>query len=121
MSDAALASRAAGGDDEAFALLYHRNKHHVWRLAYFKLGDPHEAEDALQETFLRAYRALSRLRGGDSARAWLLRSAATSAWTACARASRAGWSSCRTQAASRRSPTTPTSRATSTCGARWPA
>ena len=72
VSDAVLASRAAGGDDEAFALLYHRNKHHVWRLASFKLGDPYEAEDALQETFLRAYRALSRFQGSDSACAWLL-------------------------------------------------
>jgi RNA polymerase sigma-70 factor (ECF subfamily) len=71
-SDAVLASRAAGGDHEAFALLYHRNKHDVWRLASFRLGDPHEAEDALQETFLRAYRALSDFHGDDTARPWLL-------------------------------------------------
>jgi len=71
-SDAVLASRAAGGDEEAFALLYHRNKHDVWRLASFRLGDPHEAEDALQETFLRAYRALPDFHGDGTARPWLL-------------------------------------------------
>ncbi len=70
--DAVLVARAAGGDDEAFALLYHRHKHDAWRLASFKLRDPHEAEDVLQETFLRAYRGLDGFRGDDSARAWLL-------------------------------------------------
>jgi RNA polymerase sigma-70 factor (ECF subfamily) len=72
VSDAVLASRAAGGDQEAFALLYHRNKHDVWRLASFRLGDAHEAEDALQETFLRAYRALADFHGDGPARPWLL-------------------------------------------------
>ena len=42
-TDAVLVSRAAGGDDEAFALLYHRHKHDAWRLASFTLRDAHEA------------------------------------------------------------------------------
>ncbi|MBX5442661.1 MAG: sigma-70 family RNA polymerase sigma factor [Solirubrobacteraceae bacterium] len=71
-SDAVLVARAAGGDDEAFALLYHRHKHDTWRLASFTLRDAHEAEDVVQETFLRAYRSLAGFHGGPSARAWLL-------------------------------------------------
>lgn len=71
-SDAVLVARAAGGDHEAFALLYHRYKHDTWRLASFTLRDPHEAEDVLQDTFLRAYRGLAGYHGGESARAWLL-------------------------------------------------
>ena len=35
------------------------------------LGDQHDAEDACQETFLRAYRAFNRLAAGTNARAWL--------------------------------------------------
>ncbi|HWV85497.1 MAG TPA: sigma-70 family RNA polymerase sigma factor [Capillimicrobium sp.] len=70
--DAVLVSRAAGGDDEAFALLYHRHKHDTWRLASFTLRDQHEAEDVVQETFLRAYRSLTSFKGGTSARPWLL-------------------------------------------------
>jgi RNA polymerase sigma-70 factor (ECF subfamily) len=70
--DAVLVARAARGDDEAFALLYHRYKHDAWHLATFRLRDRHEAEDAVQETFVRAYRGLGAFRGGDSARPWLL-------------------------------------------------
>jgi len=43
----------------------------AYNLARWLLRDPHEAEDALQDGFLRAYRAIDRFRGGD-AKAWLL-------------------------------------------------
>jgi RNA polymerase sigma-70 factor (ECF subfamily) len=71
-SDTVLVARAAAGDEEAFALLYHRYEQDAWSLASFKLRDRHEAEDAVQETFLRAYRSLRAFRGGESARPWLL-------------------------------------------------
>lgn len=71
LADAALVRRAAAGDEEAFALLYHRYEHDAWSLASFQLRDAHDAEDAVQETFVRAYRGLGSFRG-DTARPWLL-------------------------------------------------
>jgi len=43
----------------------------AYNLARWLLRDPHDAEDAVQESCLRAYRAIDRFRGGDS-RPWLL-------------------------------------------------
>ena len=40
--------------------------------AYRMTGNAHDAEDLVQETFLRAYRALDRFQAGSNARAWLL-------------------------------------------------
>jgi len=45
----------------------------VFRLAYLLLGDPDEAEDIAQETFLRAYKALDRFDTERPLRPWLLR------------------------------------------------
>lgn len=43
----------------------------AYNLARWLLRDPHDAEDALQDACLRAYRSIERFRGGDG-RAWLL-------------------------------------------------
>ena len=48
----------------------------VFRLAYLLLGDPADAEDAAQETFIRAYRALDRFDGARPLRPWLMQIAA---------------------------------------------
>lgn len=70
--DGVLLACAREGDGEAFALLYRRYKLEVWNLAFFKLSDRHEAEDTVQETFLRAYRGLHGFRRPDLVRTWLL-------------------------------------------------
>jgi RNA polymerase sigma-70 factor (ECF subfamily) len=44
----------------------------AYNLARYLLRDPHQAEDAVQDAFLRAFRHFGAFRGGDS-RAWLLR------------------------------------------------
>jgi RNA polymerase sigma-70 factor (ECF subfamily) len=67
---------AAAGDKEAFARLVENYQAAVYNLAYRMLGNAGDAEDAAQETFLRAY---SRLRSYDPARkfsSWLLAIAA---------------------------------------------
>jgi RNA polymerase sigma-70 factor (ECF subfamily) len=51
--------RSRAGDSRAFAHLYEAYKDLVYRTAYLLLDDPAEAQDALQETFLQAYRALN--------------------------------------------------------------
>jgi RNA polymerase sigma-70 factor (ECF subfamily) len=71
--DAALVEHAIAGDADAFALLYYRYRLDVWNMAYFQLRNHHEAEDSVQETFLRAHRALAQhRRGGETLRPWLL-------------------------------------------------
>ncbi len=70
--DGALVEAAREGDRQAFALLYHRYKPDVWNLAYLTLRDTAEAEDCLQETFVRALRSLGSGTPVEAARPWLL-------------------------------------------------
>jgi RNA polymerase sigma-70 factor, ECF subfamily len=66
--------RAQSGDREAFATLFEQYKNLVYKTAYLMLGDPTEAEDALQEIFVRVYRSLSGFDPGKSAfTTWLYR------------------------------------------------
>ncbi len=60
-------------------------------LAYLTrlLGDPHDAEDACQDTLLRAYRAFNRLKPGSNSRAWLYKIATNTALNALKRRTRA--------------------------------
>jgi RNA polymerase sigma-70 factor (ECF subfamily) len=54
-----LISRCRAGDDGAFAALYDRHKNLVYRTAILMLDDPQDAEDVLQEVFIRVYRSLA--------------------------------------------------------------
>jgi RNA polymerase sigma-70 factor, ECF subfamily len=51
-------ARSAAKDQESFALLFDRYKNLVYRTAYLMLGDPAEAEEALQEVFVLVYKSL---------------------------------------------------------------
>jgi RNA polymerase sigma-70 factor, ECF subfamily len=59
-SDMALASRAAAGDDTAFAELYRRHHRHVYRHCRRLLRCPEDAADATQQTFLSMHRRLAK-------------------------------------------------------------
>jgi len=72
-SDAAVVARVCAGDQEAFRALVQRHSRAVFRLAYRMTGNEQEAEDVVQETFLRAYRHLGRFDSGASFPAWLHR------------------------------------------------
>lgn len=64
---------ACQGDQAAWEALMHAHQEPVFRLAYLLLGDPDEAEDVAQETFVRVYRALKGFDSERPLRPWLLR------------------------------------------------
>ncbi len=72
-SDAAIVRRVLAGDREAFRLLVDRHHDDALRYATHLLGHAADAEDAVQDTFLRAYRYLASYREQDRFRAWLWR------------------------------------------------
>ncbi|MCP4664037.1 MAG: RNA polymerase sigma factor [bacterium] len=71
--EAAVIARARGGDDEAFRQLVETHSREVFRLAYRLTGNQENAEDVVQETFLRAYRALHRFDARSRFSTWLHR------------------------------------------------
>lgn len=73
MTDAELVKRTRDGDSDAFGVLVARYYDPCWRFAYHMLGEKADAEDVLQETFLRAYLALARYDERDQFRGWLFR------------------------------------------------
>lgn len=72
----AWVTRAQTGDDEAFTQLVEAYQTHVYNLCYRMLGEPESAEDAAQETFLRAYQHLHRYDRKRPFATWLLSIAA---------------------------------------------
>ena len=68
--------QAQQGNDEAFTKLVEEHQTHVYNLCYRMLGEPEAAEDAAQETFLRAYQNLHRYDRTRSFATWLLSIAA---------------------------------------------
>ena len=73
LDEAQLVSLARRGDPGAFGALVVAHQEVAFRTAYLVLGDAAEAEDAAQEGFVKAYRALDRFRPGAPFRPWLLR------------------------------------------------
>jgi RNA polymerase sigma-70 factor, ECF subfamily len=68
-----LLSRAQAGDGRAFAALVRQFDHGMRALAFRLVGDHGMMEDALQEAYLKAFRALPRFRGEASFGTWLYR------------------------------------------------
>jgi RNA polymerase sigma-70 factor (ECF subfamily) len=65
--------RAQSGDSDAFRLLVEQHSRAVFRLAFRMTGNEQDAEDVVQETFLRAYRQLDRYEARASFSTWLYR------------------------------------------------
>jgi RNA polymerase sigma-70 factor (ECF subfamily) len=70
-SEGELWSRALGGDGDAFAAATARHRRELEVHAYRMLGSVEDAEDVVQETFLRAWRRRETFRGTATLRAWL--------------------------------------------------
>ena len=72
-TDAAAVALARDGDSEAFRSLVERHGRAVFRLAHRMTGNPSDAEDVVQETFLKAYRQLGRFESRANFGTWLHR------------------------------------------------
>jgi RNA polymerase sigma-70 factor (ECF subfamily) len=70
---AAVLARARQGDSEAFRELVERHSRSVFRLAYRMTGNEQDAEDVVQESFLRAYKQLGRFESRANFGTWLYR------------------------------------------------
>ena len=73
MDDVDLAIRAKQGDIDAYETLMRRHQNVAQRAAYLVTGDPAEAEDAVQEAFVKAFYALESFEDGRPFKPWLLR------------------------------------------------
>jgi len=72
-TDNELVGRVRGGDDEAFRLLVERHTRAIYRAAYRIVANAADADDVVQETFLRAYRAIDRYDARASFTTWIHR------------------------------------------------
>jgi RNA polymerase sigma-70 factor, ECF subfamily len=73
VSDAELVRQVQGGDVERYAALVQRHYGACLRFGVRMLGNPQDAEEVVQDTFVRAYRSLHRYQDRDRFRAWLFR------------------------------------------------
>lgn len=71
--DLALAKRAAIGDENAFVKIMRRYNQRLFRVAVGVVGEPSEAEDILQESYVRAFSRMSSYTGQGGLGAWLAR------------------------------------------------
>ncbi len=76
LSDSVAVEQARAGDSGAFRILVERHSRNLFRLAFRMTGHQQDAEDVVQETFLRAYRQLSKFDERASFGTWLYRIAA---------------------------------------------
>ena len=72
-TDAATVALARDGNSEAFRALVEHHSRAVYRLAHRMTGNPSDAEDVVQETFLRAYKQLGRFESRANFGTWLHR------------------------------------------------
>jgi RNA polymerase sigma-70 factor (ECF subfamily) len=90
-AEAELVERARGGDREAFAMLVAHHQQPLGGYLFHLLGDRELALDLTQDTFVRAYTALSATRPGLAIRAWLFRIATNLAYDVLRRRRRIAW------------------------------
>ena len=79
LDEAGLVERARRGDLDAWETLVRTHQGIAFRTAYLLAGNAADAEEAAQDGFVKAYRALGRFRRGAPLRPWLLRIVANEA------------------------------------------
>lgn len=71
--DPSVVDRARGGDRDAFRMLVEQHSRYVYALAHRMTGSPQDAEDVVQEAWLKAHKQLSRFEARANFRTWLHR------------------------------------------------
>jgi len=72
-TDADAVAQVRAGNPDAFRVLVERHSRAIFRLAFRMTGNEQDAEDAVQETFLRAFKQLKNFDGRSSFSTWLYR------------------------------------------------
>jgi RNA polymerase sigma-70 factor (ECF subfamily) len=72
-SDAIAVERTLAGDRDAYRILVERHSHQVFRLAYRMTGNRHDAEEVVQEAFLRGYQKLGKFEARSNFGTWVYR------------------------------------------------
>src|ERR1043166_4210938 len=73
LTDAAIVAKARSGDSDAYRVLVERHSRALFRLAFRMTGNESDAEDVVQESFMRAYRQLGKFDERASFGTWLYR------------------------------------------------
>jgi RNA polymerase sigma-70 factor, ECF subfamily len=73
VTDAAVVAQVLAGDRDAFRLLVERHGRTLFRLAYRMTGNQQDSEEIVQETFLRAYKALEKFEMRANFGTWIYR------------------------------------------------
>jgi RNA polymerase sigma-70 factor (ECF subfamily) len=76
VSDAIAVERTLAGERDAYRVLVERHSASVYRLAYRMTGNSHDAEEVVQEAFLRGYQKLRQFAGNANFGTWIYRIAA---------------------------------------------
>ncbi|HEY1483486.1 MAG TPA: RNA polymerase sigma factor [Candidatus Acidoferrum sp.] len=76
ISDAIAVERTLGGERDAYRVLVERHSANVFRLAYRMTGNRQDAEEVVQEAFLRGYQKLRQFAGNSNFGTWVYRIAA---------------------------------------------
>jgi RNA polymerase sigma factor (sigma-70 family) len=79
LAEEALVERARAGDQRAYEQIVEAYQGLAFRVAYLVTGNAADAEEAAQDAFVKAWRALGRFRRGEPLRPWLLRIVANEA------------------------------------------
>ena len=73
VTDAAIVAQVLAGDRDAFRILVERHGRSLYHVAYRMTGNPQDSEEIVQETFLRAYKALERFEMRSNFGTWIYR------------------------------------------------
>lgn len=71
--DAQLVEEAKKGDSDCFSRLYELVQDDLYKYALYALGNAHDAEDVVAETFLEAFRGISKLREPSAFKSWIFK------------------------------------------------
>ena len=71
--DLSLVAKAKQGDEESFSALYEQIAPSLYRTALYTLGNSHDAEDVVSETFLEAFHGIGKLREDGAFAPWMFK------------------------------------------------